>query len=114
MENKYEALRKLCQSPETASKLLSLSPDEAVNMLKTEYQLDFTVDELNDVASGINDALADDTADELSTDQLDEVAGGGRGSAAYNAGYYIGKTVKVVKTAAGIVGFCVAIGVISW
>ena len=112
METRFEALSNLFKDAEVAQKLMSCTSEEAVAVLKDQYQLEFTVEELNDVAAGIKAALAE--SDELSSDQLDEVVGGGKGSGAYNAGYYIGKTVKVVGTAAGIAGFLIAAGVVSW
>lgn len=114
MDAKFESLGKLFQTPEVATKLFACSPEEAVALLKEQYQLEFTIDELNDVALGIKAALQEASDDELTSEQLDEVAGGGKGSGAYNAGYYIGKTVKVVGTVAGIAGFAIAAGIISW
>lgn len=113
MEPRFEALSKLFENSETAQKLLALSPDEAVTFLKENHNLEFTSDELNDVATGIKDALQDNS-DELNSDQLDMVSGGGKDSTAYSAGYYIGKTVKVVGTVAGIAGFAIAAGLVSW
>lgn len=113
MEPKYEALTKLFQDADVARQLLTISPEEAVCYLKDTYQLDFTVDELNDVAAGIKDALQD-SSDELDHDQLELVTGGGKGSGAYKTGYYIGKAVKVVGTAAGIAGFAISAGLVSW
>lgn len=114
MEQKFEKLSTIFQNSETTAKLFVLSPEEAVAYLKNEYNLDFTVDELNDVALGIKAAMQDGAGDELSSEQLEDVTGGGKGSGAYYAGYYIGKTAKVVGTAVGIAGFAVAIGAISW
>lgn len=113
METKYEVLTRLFGEADSAKHLLALSAEEATKYLKDTYQLDFTVDELNDVATGIKDALQDNS-DELNGEQLELVTGGGKGSGAYNAGYYIGKTVKVVGTAAGIGGFLIAAGILSW
>lgn len=113
MATKFETLSKLFEDPKTAQKLLALSPEEAVSFLKEKHNLDFTVDELNDIAIGIKDAM-EDNSDELNSDQLDMVSGGGKGSTAYNTGYYIGKACKVVGTAAGIAGFAIAAGLISW
>lgn len=113
METRFDALGKIFQDAEAAAKLMSFSPDEAVTYLKGKYELDFTVEELNEVALGIKAALQE-TSDELTSEQLDEVTGGGKGSGAYTAGYYIGKTVKVVGTVAGIAGFAIAAGFISW
>ena len=114
MEPKFESLIKLFQTPAVAEKLMPLSPADAIVYLKEQHQLDFTVEELEDVALGIKAALQDDSSDELSSEQLEEVTGGGQGSAAYTTGYYIGKTVKVVGTVAGIAGFAIAAGLISW
>lgn len=113
MEKKYLSLSELLKDSETAQKLLTCSPDEAVITLKEQYHLDFTVDELKDVATGIQDALKD-ASEELSADQLESVSGGGEGSGAYNAGYYIGKTVKIIGVAATIGKVAIAVGLISW
>lgn len=113
MEEKYQVLDNLFKDDDVAKKLLSLTPEEAVTFLQEQYHLTFSVEELNDVASGMKAALSDN-GDELTNDQLDEVAGGGKGSGAYNAGYYIGKTIKVVGTAAGIAKVAIAIGLITW
>ena len=111
MEPRYDALAALIKDPELAQTLMACSPEEAVVLLKEQYQLSFSVEELIDVAAGIKAAFSE--SDELSCDQLEDVVGGGKGSGAYNAGYYIGKTVKVVGTAAGIAGFMIAAGLVS-
>ena len=113
MEAKYQSLSELFKDKETAQKLMSCTPEEAVTIMKEQYQLDFTVEELNEVARGIQAAFNGESSEELSSEQLDEVAGGGKGSGAYNAGYYIGKTVKVVGTVAAIGKLAIAVGLIS-
>lgn len=114
MEPKFEALVSLFKKDaEAAKKLMACSAEEAVAVLSQEYNLEFTVDELNEVAAGIKAGMANESSDELSLDQLDNVAGGGK-SGAYYAGYYIGKAVGVAGVALGIVGGLVAIGVVSW
>lgn len=114
MEAKYLSLNELFKDSGTAQKLMNSSAEEAVIYLKEQHGLDFTVEELNEVAQGIQVALKEEAADELTSDQLEDVTGGGKGSGAYNAGYYIGKTVKIVGTAAAIGKFAVAVGIISW
>jgi len=114
METKYITLSELFKDNEVAQKLLACSPEEAVVFLKKEYGLEFTVTELTEVAQGIQDALKEDSSDELSSEYLDEVTGGGKGSGAYNAGYYIGKVVKVVGVAAAIGKLAIAVGLVSW
>lgn len=101
METRYESLTNLFKDPAVAQRLLTYSPEEAVAVLQEEYHLEFTAEELVDVAEGIKTAL-NEASDELTDDQLEDVVGGGKGSTAYNAGYYIGKTVKVVGVVAGI------------
>lgn len=113
MEQKYETLINLFNDTEIAQKLLTCSAEEAVSVLKDQYHLEFTVEELNEVAAGIKAALADGSSEELTDNQLEEVVGGGK-SGAYYAGYYIGKVVGVAGVALGIAGGLVAIGVVSW
>lgn len=114
MEPKFEKLISLFKKdPETIKKLLSCSAEEAAEVLSKEYNLEFTVDELNEVAAGIKAGLEKEDNDELSVDQLDVVVGGAK-SGAYYAGYYIGKVVGVAGVALGIAGGLVAVGVVSW
>lgn len=114
MERKYEALIALFkEDPEAAQTLLSCSAEGAVEILNDKYHLEFTVDELNDVAEGVKAGLADATADELTEELLVQVVGGGK-SGAYYAGYYIGKTIIVGGVIVGIGAGLVAIGVVSW
>ena len=100
MDSRFETLSGLFKDAGTAQKLISLTAEEAVNFLRDHYHLDFTVDELNDVAAGARKAMEDASSDELSEDALEAVAGGGSG--AYNAGYYIGKGLQVVGVVVGI------------
>lgn len=102
MEEKFEALSNLFKNAEVAQKLMSFSADEAASYLKERYNLEFTIDELNDVAAGANKAMEEAASDELTEDQLEDVAGGGKGSTAYNVGYYVGKTVLLAAAVATI------------
>ena len=113
MDQKYESLINIFKDAEVAQKLLACSAEEAVSILKEQYELEFTVEELNEVAAGIQAALADESSEELTDDQLEEVVGGGK-SGAYYAGYYIGKAVGVAGVVLGVVGGLVAIGAVSW
>lgn len=114
MEQKYEALIALFKEDlEAVRTLLSCSAEEAVEILNDKYHLEFTVDELNDVAEGVNAGLVDASGDELSEILLSQVVGGGK-SGAYYAGYYIGKAVGVAGVGLGIVGGLVAFGIVSW
>ena len=101
MEPRYESLTNLFKDAEVAQRLLAYSPEEAVVVLKEEFHLEFTVEELVDVAEGIKAALTG-SSEELTEDQLEEVAGGKKGSTAYKVGNYIGKVVKAVGVVAGI------------
>ena len=92
MDTRFETLSNLFKDESVAQKLLSCTAAEAVAILQEQYHLEFTVEELDDVAVGIKAALTDPSSDELSVDQLEDVVGGGK-SNAYYAGYYIGKTV---------------------
>ena len=113
MENKFEVLQKLFQDAESAKKLLSSSPEEVAAMLKEQHGLDFTIEELEEVARGIVAGLKEESDDELSSEDLENVVGGAK-SGAYYAGYYIGKVVQVAGVALGIAGTLVAIGAVSW
>lgn len=114
MEPKFEALISLFKKDaEATQKLFACSAEEAVAILSQEYNLEFTVDELNEVAAGIKAGIANETGDELNADQLEDVVGGAK-SGAYYAGYYIGKVVGVAGVALGIVGGAVALGIVSW
>lgn len=113
MELKYEKLMELFKDGAIAQKLMACSAEEAVVILKEQYGLEFTAEELDEVAAGIRAGLAEESSDELNVDQLEQVVGGGK-SAAYNTGYYIGKGIKAVGAGIGIVGGLVALGVISW
>ena len=110
MEPRYAALGNLFRNDETAAKLLSLSIEDAKAFLKDQYNLTFTEEELINVAEGMKKALSDDESGELCESDLEEVAGGGKGSGAYNAGYYIGKVVKAVGTGIKIVASAIANG----
>jgi len=112
MNPKYEALINLFKDPEIAQKLMACSAEEAAAFLKEEHSLEFTVEELNEVADGMKAAMAE-KSDELSLDQLENVVGGAK-SGAYYAGYYVGKVVGVAGVTLGIVGGLVAVGAISW
>lgn len=110
MEPRFEALVNLFKDEEIAKKLMSLSPEEAVEYLREQHHLEFSVEELKDVGEGMKKAFEDDSDDELSETALEFVAGGG--STPYNVGYYIGKGVKVVGSVAGIVA--AGISIFGW
>lgn len=113
MDNRFEKLQELFKDEIFAQKMLTSTVEEAAALLKEQHDLEFTVDELNDVAAGIRAGLADESTDELSQDMLEQVVGGGK-SGAYYTGYYIGKGVKVAAAGVGIAAGLVALGVISW
>lgn len=94
MEQKYEKLEQLMQDQDIAKRLMSASVQDAQKILKEEYQLDFTEEELNDVAAGIRAAVAEDASDELTPEDLEAVSGGAKNSKAYKHGYYIGKAAR--------------------
>jgi len=112
MEKKFEELAKVFTDENEAKKLLDLSPADAADYLRKTYNLEFSVEELKDVAAGIK-ASAGENGEELSEDALETVAGGAN-SGAYTAGKYIGKVVKVGGVALGLVKGAIAIGLISW
>ena len=93
MEERFIKLQELLSNEETARSLLPLSAEEATNVLASEYGIDFTVEELNDIMLGIRDSIKERENGELSADDLDQVAGGGKGSSAYNFGKSVGGAV---------------------
>lgn len=113
MELRYEKLMELFKDGTVAQKLMACSAEEAVEILKNQYSLEFTTEELDEVAAGIRAGLAEESNDELNMDQLEQVVGGGK-SAAYYTGYYIGKGIKAVGAGISIAAGLVALGVISW
>lgn len=113
MEERYVTLGKLLENPDEAQKLFEMSSEEAAAYLSQQHGLEFTVDELNDVADGIKRALSESGSDELSENDLETVAGG-KNSGAYYAGYYIGKGIKFAGAGLGIAAGLVALGVVSW
>ena len=110
MDQKFEALGNLFKDAAVMQQLLACTAEEAAAVLKNQYGLEFTVDEMNDIASGIKKAL-EENGDELTSEQLENVVGGAKGSAAYNAGYYIGKTVCAGCV---IVGGIAAVVTLGW
>lgn len=113
MELKYEKLMELFKDEAVAQKLMACSAEEAGEILKSQYGLEFTTEELDEVAAGIRTGLTEESGDELNADQLEQVVGGGK-SAAYYTGYYIGKGIKAVGAGIGIAAGLVALGVVSW
>ena len=103
MESRYESLVELFKNEEEAKKLLVMTAGEAAAYLQDTHNLVFSADELREVGEGMKKALDEDTGDELSENALELVAGGKSG--AYNAGYYIGKTLKFIATGLKIVSF---------
>lgn len=103
MEPRFEALVNILKDEQAAQKLLALSAEEAAVVLKEQYSLEFTAEELEEVAAGIKQALSEGPSDELSCDQLEAVVGGKK-STAYYVGYYVGKTV---------IAGCVIIGAVA-
>lgn len=96
MEKRFEKLNELLSNEETAKKLLGLTAEEASAVLTNDYNIDFTAEELNDVMLGILDSIKESSDCELTADDLDKVAGGGKGSEAYEFGKSAGKAAPVV------------------
>lgn len=104
MEERFVKLKELLTDEEQAKRLLNLSAEEAAKVLEEEYGIHFTVDELNDIMLGIQDSVKERENGELSANDLDQVAGGGRGSDSYNFGRSVGGAVPAM-----VVLVCVAI-----
>lgn len=96
MEERFLKLQELLSNEETAKKLLALSAEEASCVLTSEYGIDFSVEELNDIVRGILDAAKEKENGELSVTDLENVSGGGKGSNSYNFGKSVGGAVPVV------------------
>lgn len=96
MEERFVKLKELLSNEEQAKKLLNLSAEEAVKVLEEEHGIHFTVDELNDIMLGIQDSIKERENGELTANDLDHVAGGGRGSEAYEFGKSVGGAVPAV------------------
>lgn len=92
MEPKYSMLQELLNDEATCKKLFMLSPEECSDVLQKEYNLTFSVDELNDIMKGIKAALDDRANGELVEADL-EMVSGGRDSSAYGFGYSFGRFV---------------------
>ena len=102
MEKRFEKLMELLSNEDTAKKLLALSAEEASTVLSAEYGVEISVDELNDIMLGIKDSAKELAGGELSVDDLDQVAGGGKGSDAYNFGRSAGRAAPII-VALGVV-----------
>lgn len=95
MENKYEQFEKLLQDTEAAKKVLVPSVEETQKNL-AKLGMDFSIDELNEIASG-----AFENADgELKEEELANVAGGAvdKNSECYKLGKKCGKALGYVLT----------------
>lgn len=106
MEEKYVKLAALLNNEDDARRLLTMTPEEASRVLKEEYNLDFSVDQLNDIMRGIHDSLVEMEGGELSENDLEQVAGGGKGSEDYEFGRSVGRATPIV-IALGIAIACV-------
>lgn len=94
MEQRVVKLTELFKDEQISKKLVSLSAEEASRYLKEEFNLDFSVDELNDIAAGMKQAMEKDSSDELTEESLEAVAGGLL--PAYTVGYYVGRAMRHV------------------
>lgn len=96
MEERYVKLQALLTNEETAKKLLALSAEEATHVLAAEYGIDFSAEELKEIMRGIQDAVKEAENAELSETDLEMVAGGKKGSDAYEFGKAAGKAAPVI------------------
>ena len=103
MEPRYQKLQELLKDEATCKKLFVLNAEEASEVLKKEYGLDFTVAELTSIMNGIKDALRDRQSGELGETDLEMVSGGAKDKD-YGYGYSFGRFVP----AAVVVGLAVA------
>ena len=106
MEPKYLKLQEMLKDESTCKKLFVLTAEECSDVLKKEYDLDFSVTELTDIINGIKAALNDRQNGELKEAEL-EMVSGGRDSSAYGYGYSLG---RFVPAAVIVVGVCIAAG----
>jgi len=103
MEEKYLKLQEILKDETNCRRLFVLSAEEASEILKKEFDLDFSVAELTDFMNGIKAALSDRQNGELEETDL-EMVSGGRDSSAYGRGYSFGRFVP----AAVVVGLAIA------
>lgn len=106
MEERFLRLKEILCDEEVAKKLLVLSPEEVSRILQEQYQLSFSVEELNDIAKGIMDSVAEANGEELSESELAEVAGGARGSESYQFGRSVGRATPVVVALVTVAVIC--------
>lgn len=104
MEERFIKLKELLSNEDTAKKLLLLDVEEASRVLSAEYGIDFSIEELNDIMRGIQDAIKEKEQEELSESDLEQVAGGGKGSDAYEFGKSAGRAAPII----------IALGVVIW
>ncbi len=107
MEERFVKLQELLSAEETAKKLLTLSAEEASKVLSTEYGIEFSVEELNDIMRGIRDSIKEQENGELAEEDLELVSGGGKGSSSYNFGKSVGKAAPV---AVALISVAVIVG----
>lgn len=103
METKYLKLQELLKNEETAKRLFLLDVEVCSDVLLKEYNLDFSIEELNEFMRGIQAALKDRQNGELDENDLDMVSGG-RDNSAYGYGYSFGRFVP----SAIVVGLAIA------
>lgn len=103
MEPKYLKLQEMLKDEATCRKLFVLNAEECSEVLKKEYDLDFTAEELTDIMNGIKAALNDRQNGELGETDLEMVSGGKKNSS-YDYGYSFGRFVP----AAVVVGLAIA------
>ncbi len=96
MEQKYVKLQELLGNEEIAKRLIEMSPEDVSKVLAEEYDLEFTPEQLIDIANGIKDEIRGES-DELSDSDLAQVSGGRkRNEDDYQFGRSVGKGTPVV------------------
>ncbi len=103
MEERYLKLQEILKDEATCRRLFVMDAKEAADVLKKEYDVEFTAEELADFMNGVKAAMNERGDGELGETDL-EMVSGGRNQGAYNSGYSFGKMVP----AGVLVGLAVA------
>ena len=103
MDQRFEMLAKLFEDEAFVKRIRGQSPDRVMQILKENYGLDFTLNELIEFSNAIQKAEELDDDGELNEENLVDVAGGGLFTFAPIALYWL---IKNKKTRQTVIDFC--------